>query len=165
MSRQAAFKQARTCPQRTRAGFCDQSLFKVHWDLLQRVHFKPGRSSKAVLTRSGFIGFWPLHLVPRFHSFFFLLSFHVFPCFMSCHLTPFFLLRAHRPLACTRTTYFQPWFQVAQVLTMRFGSLVAPVHLVPPSSQPRALLSRLVLLLVSSFFCPYCAHSYTLDYF
>ena len=33
-------------------------------------------------------------------------------------------------------TYLQPRFQVAQVLTMRSGSLVVPVHLVSPSSQP-----------------------------
>ena len=50
--------------------------------------------------RFGFIGSRPLHLVPLFHPFplhtlLFPLSFHVFPCFMSCHLTPLFLLRAH----------------------------------------------------------------------
>ena len=50
--------------------------------------------------RCGFIGFRPLYLVP-FSSFFpltpsfSLLFFHVFPCFMSCHLISFLLLRAH----------------------------------------------------------------------
>ena len=51
--------------------------------------------------RFGFIGFGPLHLVPLFilfpfTHFFSLLFFHVFPCFMSCHLISFLLLRAHR---------------------------------------------------------------------
>ena len=40
-------------------------------------------------------GFPLFHPFPL-HTLLFRLSFHVFPCFMSCHLTPFFLLRAQR---------------------------------------------------------------------
>ena len=40
---------------------------------------------------------FPLHPFSPSHTSFSLLFFHVFPCFMSCHLTPFFLLRTHRP--------------------------------------------------------------------
>ena len=116
--------------------------------------------------RSGFVGFRPLYLESpscpcplNTYSFLFLfMSFclHV----PSSHSVPSFARTTARPLACTRATYLQPRFQVAQVLTMRSGSLVVPAHLVSPSSQPDTLVLS-CLLLMSSSFCLLCAHMHT----
>ena len=90
-------------------------LFKARWSLSDAwVH------SVHTLTRQVYLGLcnevW-FHRFPSpssgsslFHPFplhilLFPLSFHVVPCFMSCHLTPFFLLRATvRALVCTGTS-------------------------------------------------------------
>ena len=82
----------------------------------------------------------PFTLSPSHTSF--PLSFHVFPCFMSFHLTPFVLLRVQRS---------GPWRVRAHLLPTQVSgrpgfdnevSSVVPVHLVSLSSQPHTLLSR-----------------------
>ena len=102
--------------------------------------------------RFGFIGSRPLHLFPfspfPFTHFCSPLFFRVL--LSSCLSISFLLSFAHTSvpaLVCTRTftCTSKPKFQVAQVFTMRWGSSVVPVHLVPLSSQPRTLLSCLVL--------------------
>ena len=103
--------------------------------------------------RFGFIGSRPLHLVPLsslpLHTLLFSLFFHVL--LSSClFISSFFSFACVRALLHT----FKHRFQVAQVFTMRWASSGVPVHLVPLSSQPHALLSRLVLLS--------CLHSFVL---
>ena len=66
---------------------------------------------------------------------------------MFCHLILSFVCARIGPgLSVYARIYihFKPRFQVAQVLTMRWGSSVVPVHLVPLSSQLRTSLSCLV---------------------
>ena len=69
------------------------------------------------------------------------------PVFMFCPLILSFVCAHSGPGLSVYVhfyTHFQHRFQVAQVLTMRWGSSVVPVHLVPFSSQLRTFLSCLV---------------------
>ena len=105
---------------------------------------------------------FPFHLFPPSHTLV-PLFFHVL--LSSCFVISSFLSFAHTSvlaLVCTCTfTYFKHRFQVAQVLTMRWGSSAVPVHLFSISLQPHTPLSRLVLLFMSSSFRLCCAHTYT----
>ena len=110
--------------------------------------------------RFGFVGSCPLHLVP-FSSFVPLLHlwsplfFHVL---LSISSFSSFARTLAPALVCTRTSTY---ILNTQVFTMRWSSSVVPVHLVSLSLQPHTFLSRLVLLLMSSSFCPCRAHIYT----
>ena len=68
---------------------------------------------------------------------------HLILSFVCAHSGPSLSVYAHFYI------HFKHRSQVAQVLTMRRGSSVVPVHLA---------LSRLVLLLMSSSLCLCCAH-------
>ena len=70
----------------------------------------------------------PPHLYVSFPFLFMSFCLHA----LSSHSVLSFAHTTARPLACTRTTYLQPRVQGAQILTMRFGSVVVPVHLVFP---------------------------------
>ena len=111
--------------------------------------------------RFGFISSCPLHLVPLLiffpgpsHTFPFLFSFissclHVLdliPSFVCAHQGPGLSMYVHIHI------HFKPRFQVAQVLTMRWGSSFVP--LVSISSQPRTFCPVCPLSLVFIFFVP-----------
>ena len=101
--------------------------------------------------RIGFIGSRPLHLVPPFfflspsHTSVSSLFFHVFPCFMSCHLISVLLLRAHG-LALSMYMHNLLSTQVLgpPFLTMRWFVIGCPCALDSFSLQPHTPLSRLV---------------------
>ena len=86
------------------------------------------------------------------------------PVFTFCHLIPSFVCARVGPGLSVDVhihIHFLHRFQVAQVLTMRLGSSVVPVHLVSFSLQPHTPLSRHVLLLMSSsFLLSYCARTF-----
>ena len=146
-----------------------QSIARVRWDPsppqvhTQHVHDQRGlrRFSNEVWVHwfSSPPFRFPFSSFPPSHTFVFLFS------FMSSCLHVSFLSFAHTSvlaLVCTCTfTYFKHRFQVAQVLTMRWGSSAVPVHLFSISLQPHTPLSRLVLLFMSSSFRLCCAHTYT----
>ena len=70
---------------------------------------------------------------------------HLILSFVCAHIGPGLSVYVHIYI------HLQPRLQVAQVLTMRWGSLVVPVHLVPLSSQLRTFCPVLSSLHVFIF--------------
>lgn len=71
---------------------------------------------------SGFPFIFPLHITCHIHLF--PLWLHVVSAFMSGHLVPFFCPRTCLALSVYVHVYMQTRLQAAQVLIMRFGSMV-----------------------------------------